>query len=229
MDADGNPMAALEALVPESVEGRSDQTSRQYLRLRTDILAGRFDRGSVLLETSLSAQYGVSRTPVREALNLLVHDGLLERADRGYHVRSGTPEDVVEIYAARIALEAEAASSAATRRTELDLARLEQVHRLCCTTDDPAVARTAHFRFHEVLWQAAHNATITAILVRLTTQLHIYDSGPPASHGEPAALNAEHAAILTALRERDEEAARREMRSHLERSRDQRIRAFAGG
>lgn len=199
------------------------------MQLRSDILAGKFAQPAVLLETTLSATYGVSRTPIREALNLLVHDGLLERAARGFRVRSGTPEDVVEIYAARIALESEAAASAATRRTDLDLARLDQVHVDCCSGDTPENTRAANFRFHEVLWEAAHNATISALLIRLTSQLRIYDSGPPSNYGQPDALNAEHSQILDALRERDEQGARSHMRKHLERSRDQRIRMFAAG
>ncbi len=89
--------------------------------------------------------------------------------------------------------------------------------------------RSGNFRFHEALWQAAHNSTITALLVRLTTQLRIYDSGPPSNYGEPDLLNAEHAEILAALRARDETAAREHMRAHLERSREQRIRLFAQG
>lgn len=206
----------------------SDLSSQQYLRLRSDILAGKFAQPAVLLETTLSTTYGVSRTPIREALNLLVHDGLLERAARGFRVRSGTPEDVVEIYAARIALESEAAASAATRRTDLDLARLEQIHAVCCA-GSPEDTRAANFRFHEMLWAAAHNETIAALLVRLTTQLRIYDSGPPSNYGEPEMLDAEHEQILTALRDRDSEQARIHMRSHLERSRDQRIAMFAAG
>ena len=75
-----------------------------YERIRADILAGRFEAGAALLETVLAGQYGVSRTPVREALARLEQDGLLLRVVRGYRVRSGTAEDVLEIYEARIAL-----------------------------------------------------------------------------------------------------------------------------
>jgi DNA-binding GntR family transcriptional regulator len=89
--------------------------------------------------------------------------------------------------------------------------------------------RIGNFRFHEALWQAAHNTTITTLLVRLTTQLRIYDSGPPSNYGEPDLLNREHAQILDALRARNESAAREHMRAHLERSREQRIRLFARG
>jgi DNA-binding GntR family transcriptional regulator len=195
--------AELESsLLVEPPTGRDDQTSKQYLRLRSDILAGKFPRGAALHETQLSETYGASRTPIREALNWLAHDGLLERASRGFRVRSGTPEDVIEIYAARVALESEAAGAAAIRHTDLD---------------------------HEALWQAAHNTTITTLLVRLTTQLRIYDSGPPSNYGEPDLLNREHAQILDALRARNESAAREHMRAHLERSREQRIRLFARG
>lgn len=217
------------SLLSEPPSGRDDQTSRQYLRLRADILAGKFPRGAALHETQLSETYGASRTPIREALNWLAHDGLLERATRGFRVRSGTPEDVIEIYAARVALESEAAGAAAVRHTDLDLARLEQVHQACCDATDDVAVRVGNFRFHEALWQAAHNSTITALLVRLTTQLRIYDSGPPSHYGEPDLLNDEHAQILEALRARDEAGARERMRAHLERSREQRIRMFARG
>ena len=215
------------SLLTEPPTGRDDQTSKQYLRLRADILAGKFPRGAALHETQLSETYGASRTPIREALNWLAHDGLLERATRGFRVRSGTAEDVIEIYAARVALESEAAGAAAIRHTELDLARLEQLHGFCCAATEDADVRGGNFRFHEALWQAAHNSTITALLVRLTTQLRIYDSGPPSNYGEPDLLNAEHEQILVALRARDETAAREHMRAHLERSREQRIRLFA--
>ncbi|ROO85427.1 DNA-binding GntR family transcriptional regulator [Actinocorallia herbida] len=198
-----------------------------YWQLRQDILDGAFPRDSPLLETSLSARYGTSRAPIREALGLLEHDGLIERAVRGYRVRSGRPEDVVEIYEARIALEAEAAGAAALRRTDLDLARLARQHDLCRTAPDDATGRAGHFRFHEALWQAAHNVTITSLLERLTTRLRIYDSGPPASYGDPDLLNAEHEQIMAALRARDAETARAEMRGHLQRSLDLRIQSIA--
>ncbi|MDH6678220.1 DNA-binding GntR family transcriptional regulator [Rhodococcus sp. LBL1] len=222
-------LTELGVLLPTGASGRSDQTSKQYLRLRADILDGTFPRGAALHETQLSETYGASRTPIREALNWLAHDGLLERASRGFRVRSGTAEDVIEIYAARVALEAEAAGAAALRHTDLDMARLERLHSSCCHTDDEAAARTDNFRFHEALWQAAHNTTIMTLLVRLTTQLRIYDSGPPSNYGEPDQLNSAHELILEALRARDERAAREHMRTHLEHSREQRIRLFANG
>ncbi|MFJ4623247.1 GntR family transcriptional regulator [Streptomyces sp. NPDC088812] len=203
--------------------------SEHYWRLRQDILNGRFPKDAPLLETALSSAYGISRTPVREALGLLEHDGLLERAPRGYRIRSGTSEDVVEIYEARIALESEAAASAALRRTDLDLARLRHQHELICDPDSEHAARAANFRFHEVLWQAGHNATIAELLVKLTARLRIYDSGPPSSFGDPDVLREEHERILRALQDHAPDEARAATRAHLKRSLDQRIRVLVSG
>jgi len=148
MDLDADT-STTDLLVPEAALGRSDQTSRQYLRLRADILAGKFPQGAPLHETQLCESYGASRTPIREALNWLAHDGLLERAARGFRVRSGTPEDVIEIYAARVALESEAAGAAALRHSDLDLARLDGLHEFCCTATEGTEVRAGNFKFHE--------------------------------------------------------------------------------
>ncbi|MFJ3899832.1 GntR family transcriptional regulator [Streptomyces sp. NPDC090083] len=205
----------------------TDVGSDLYWRLRRDVMDGRFPPDSPLMETALSGEYGVSRTPMREALALLEHDGLLERAQRGFRVRSGTAEDVVEIYEARIALEAEATASAALRATELDLARLRRQHEVVVEAASQdggeSTARAASFRFHELLWQAGHNATITELLVRLTARLRIYDSGPPSPFGGIEPLHDEHDAILSALHDHDPDRAGAAARAHLRRSLEQRI------
>ncbi|MET7683260.1 GntR family transcriptional regulator [Streptomyces sp. NPDC005423] len=217
----------LEPTVPGAEQ--APYGSELYWRVRRDVMDGRFPPGSPLLETALSSSYGVSRTPMREALGLLEHDGLLERAPRGFRVRSGTAEDVVEIYEARIALESEAAASAALRATELDLARLRHQHEVILAAgDEGARARTASFRFHELLWQAAHNATITDLLVNLTARLRIYDSGPPSPFGGVDPLQEEHALILGALHDHAPDRAREATRAHLRRSLEQRINALVG-
>ena len=203
-------------------------TDVTYERLREDVLAGRFPAGSRLLETTLAAEYGVSRTPIREALTRLTQDGLLERASRGYRVRAGTAQDILEIYEARIALEGQAAASAAERRTDLDLARLRHLHDI--VTDpaaDPATARTANSQWHYALWQAAHNATIEALLTRLTAQLRIYDHGRHETPEDLALTREEHSRMLHAIETRDPAEARTASDQHLGRSREIRLATFA--
>ncbi len=205
-----------------------DVTGQHYARLRADVLDGEFARDELLQESVLGTRYGVSRTPVREALVRLEQDGLLERVPRGYRVRSGTPEDVLDIYDARTALEGVAAASAAERRSPLELARLESLH-ADVEGADPDEQRRLNLLWHQALWAASRNATVTGLLERLTAQLRIYDGRRTESAPDLSASRSEHAAVLDAVRARDGEAARVAIAGHLQRSRDLRLHAFASG
>ncbi len=208
-------------------EVRSDSTAQQYLRLRGDVLEGLFPAGALLQETALTARYGVSRTPIREALARLEQDGLLDRAPRGYRVRSGTAQDVLDIYEARIALEGVAAASAATRRSELELARLDGLHTASRESTDPLEVRALNSRWHEELWRASGNATVRGILVRLTAQLRIYDQHRAEDETDQRQTRGEHEDVMAALHTQDAERARAAVAEHLVRSRDLRLRSFA--
>jgi DNA-binding GntR family transcriptional regulator len=179
----------------------------------------------------------VSRTPVREALARLEHDDLVERSGRGYRIRSGTPEDVLDIYEARIVLEGQAAAGAAERRTELDLTRLQHLH----TAGEPAgpgpgpdtgspvdPERTRHSAWHRTIWRASHNRTIETLLTRLTAQLRIYDRGTLESRADLDLSHQEHTLILDAITERRPEDARAAMSAHLSRAREVRLHHIAG-
>jgi DNA-binding GntR family transcriptional regulator len=205
-------------------------TTDQYLRIRDDILNGEFPNGQRLLETSLAARYGVSRTPVREALVALQQDGLIERVDNGFRVRTGTPEDVMDIYEARIALESVAATAAARRHTDLDLVRLKAAHEGALTAAQSGDERAAHecnSDWHLALWQASHNSTIAGTLNRWSAQLRIYDQGPPGPADDLAITAHEHGEILQAIADGDADKARDAMTAHLDRSRQLRLRALS--
>lgn len=210
-------------------DDRPGPDARPYDLLRRDVLTGRFEPGEILLETVLAARYGVSRTPVREALGRLEHDGLLERAARGYRVRSGTSQDVLDIYEARIALEPQAAAGAAARHTQLDLARLRHIHARARELADPDDISALNAEWHVALWQASHNATIVALLTRLTAQVRIYDRGTLESGVDLEATLVEHDEVLAAITARDARAARDLLADHLGRSRDLRLARFAQG
>ncbi|MER8000340.1 GntR family transcriptional regulator [Streptomyces sp. NPDC095613] len=209
-------------------EGRSGS---HYARIRQGILEGRTGPGTVLIPSALSAQYNVSRTPVREALIRLEQDGLVEQATRGYVVRTRTPEEILQICEARIALEATMAQAAAVRRTELDLARLVHVHEATAATTDPVELRTLNSEWHVVLRDAGHNPPpISELMERLDAQLKAYDSYTAPATDLPDNLSqivAEHAGILDAVSRRDAAAARDRMVAHQSRTRDLRLGAFA--
>ncbi|UIY31953.1 GntR family transcriptional regulator (plasmid) [Neorhizobium galegae] len=102
-----------------------------YHRIRHLILTGEMRSGDKLLENQLAAAIGVSRTPIREALNRLNAEGLvvLERYRRGI-VADFSLDDAVEIFRLRAILEGHATSRAATRISEAELQRLQELERL---------------------------------------------------------------------------------------------------
>ena len=198
-----------------------DTTETQYSKLRQHLIDGRVPPGSMLLETTLSAQYGVSRTPMREALGRLAQDGMIERLSRGFRVRARTPEEIIDIYDARIALESTCAALAAVRHTDFDMARLSHLVDERRRATDPHVFAKLNNSWHDALRSAGHNPTITELLVRLDVLLEIYRS----KSKQPAADRSvdDHDAILTAIRDRDADAAEILMRDHLRHMRDRRI------
>ncbi|MGV9745113.1 GntR family transcriptional regulator [Rhodococcus zopfii] len=210
---------------PDPSELRDDAGS-VYERLRSDLVHGGFEPGAALSEAALTARYGVSRTPVREALARLDQDALVERGPRGYQVRVGGPADVLEIYEARIALEGVAAADAAERRTELELARLRKIHEQMCTSTETRVILEMNTRFHRELWAAAHNHTISTLLQRLSAQLRLFDRGTRGIE-DLECTKAEHERILEAITVRDGVLARTEVTAHLSRTREERINHFA--
>jgi DNA-binding GntR family transcriptional regulator len=202
-------------------------TAALYAAIHRQIIDGSLEPGSVLSEAELSATHHVSRTPVRNALARLEHDGLLDRTARGYAVRQRSPEEVVELFEARIVLELAVAETAAERRSVLDLARLSHLMDRAESCDDRVEFIDLNASFHVALREAAHNRAIVELMQRLDAQLAVYDSRVPAEDREPTLK--EHRCILDAVAARDAGAARELMAAHVNRSRDLRITALARG
>lgn len=210
---------------PRSRSPRFDSTEVQYTRLRKEILDGAFAPGTILLETVLSARYGVSRTPVREALGRLAQDGLIERSTRGFRIRQRDPEQILEIYEARIALEGRSAELAAKRRTDFDLARMTHLLDERRATTDPAQFGPMNNRWHDALRLSAHNETVRDLLDRLDSLLLLYRPRTLRPTADDRSVE-EHAEILDAISRGDADAAGTAMTDHLRRMRDRRIQAL---
>jgi DNA-binding GntR family transcriptional regulator len=191
---------------------------RIYRRLRQDILTLALKPGQLVVETDLARQFGVSKTPVREALALLGQDGLIEVLPRrGYLVTAVTAADVYEMFEVRAALEGAAAELAATRMTADDLRRLESLtnpreallresgERL----DRRAMQRLLDYnrRFHLTIARAARNARLLRLIERvLDDGMRLIASGYVAN---------EHEEITAALRAGDPTRARATMVNHV--------------
>ncbi|MCW2994403.1 MAG: GntR family transcriptional regulator [Conexibacter sp.] len=199
-----------------------------YDKLKTAILSGELASGAPLVETQLAETFGVSRTPIREALHRLQQDGVVERGDRGLRVAERSAEQIMEIYEARVALEEAACGAAARRRTEVDRARLEGLLAHHPADADDGEAKAAWNRqFHEAVWTASHNSMLVELLSRLFTHLRRYPSTTLTFPGRWDEAIAEHTALVAAIERGDEEEARRIGRDHMTRARDVRLRMWS--
>ncbi|MPZ87830.1 MAG: FCD domain-containing protein [Nitriliruptorales bacterium] len=192
-----------------------------YASLRQDIVTGRLAGDSPLVEGLLARRYGVSRTPVREALRRLEQDGLVKRGARGFEVRSYTADELFELYEARILCEGFAARSAAERHRAVDAARMREAHRRMVGLPGDAEAQQrvgANQRFHRAIWQAAGNRTVLDMLSRL--YLHVVRHTTLTDHDRWRCALDEHEQVLDAILRRDPETAEQAMVTHLETGRD---------
>jgi DNA-binding GntR family transcriptional regulator len=202
-----------------------------YERLREAIVSGELEAGAPLVEATVAARYGISRTPVREALRRLEQDGLVERGDRGMRVRTRSPEEILEIYEARIVLEGAAARAAAERGTTLDLMRIgHALERMQAIDRGDATAMAETNRsYHEAIWTASHNATLVDLLTRLQSHLTRYPSTTLTSDGRWEAVLREHADLLHTIENRDGTKAARIAEEHMTEARDIRLRMYSEG
>jgi DNA-binding GntR family transcriptional regulator len=196
--------------------GRTDAQS-VYSTVRDEILAGTLPPGAPLREIALAERFGVSRTPVREALRRLEQDRLVEPGVRGMAVRVIDPQEVIQLYDMRLLLEAEAAAQAARARGEADLMRLEGLLARDSALDAPddATRIRTNLEFHAAVWQATHNPVLVDLMERLTVHLvHAPRSTLSVGDRWRTAID-EHARLVDAVRDRDEQSARAIAEEHM--------------
>jgi DNA-binding GntR family transcriptional regulator len=199
-----------------------------YDELKNAILSGEFEPGYPLVETVLAERYGVSRTPIREALRRLQQDGLIDRNERGLGVRQRSPEEIIDIYETRMVLEALAARAAAERRMSHDLRSLELwIERGAEVADTDAAGMTAvNQQFHWAVWRAAHNESLIDLLERLNLHLARYPGTTLASPGRWDSARAEHRRLAEAIERRDGDGAYDVALHHFTAARDIRLALF---
>jgi DNA-binding GntR family transcriptional regulator len=191
-----------------------------YDRLRAAILQGEFEPGEPMVEARLSARFGISKTPVREALIRLQRDGLVESVPhRRTRVATPTEDDIQQACDLRMWIETTiAARCAADPRPEL-LAALEasiaDADR-ALATDDEAVYLEAIRGFSDLLIEEVHNRYAVETLDRLRNVLGLIATISRSSPGRRQRSVEEHRAILQALRDRDPAAAAEATRRHIE-------------
>ncbi|MES1950524.1 GntR family transcriptional regulator [Salinisphaera sp. S4-8] len=175
--------------------------------------------GDFLSEAQIAQQYGVSRTPVREAIRTLAADGLVTLRPRQRAVVKGqTAAEILDQFEAMAELEAACARLAARRRSSDELALMERHQAECrarCIDDDPADYYEANVRFHEAIYAASGNQYLGTQTLRLRDRMWFLRITQGRLPGRLAESSSEHDAVLDAIREQNEDRAANAMRTHL--------------
>jgi len=190
-------------------------------RLREQIFAKQLAPGSWLDEQSLAEQFGISRTPMREAIKVLASEGLVTiKMRRGAYVTEVARNDLEQIFTILSLLEGEAARETAAKATEEELNQLDYWHhRLEKAAADRDLEQFFEIngKFHELIQEIAGNRWMNGVIADLRKVLKLHRRDSLTSTGRLQNSLIEHRAILNALLKRDQAGAESAMRKHLAR------------
>lgn len=189
---------------------------------------GVYKPGDRLVESELAERFGVSRTPIREALQRLETQALLVRDGRSLIVASLDHNELAELYVVRAELEALAARLAARHATEEEVKVLGQmVESDRARVDDPGALSRANRRFHRQIHLASHNRFLIQQLDLVHRSMALLATTSLAAEGRGKTALAEHQAIVDAMAARDEAGAAEALRRHISAAFEQRLKLDA--
>lgn len=186
-------------------------------RLRAQIFERALEPGAWIDEMKLAADYGISRTPLREALKVLAAEGLVTmKPRRGAYVAEMSRDDVAQIYHLLSLLEADAAGEVARRADAAQLARLAHLHeRLEKQVRQRDAFFAANEQFHMALLDIAGNRWRTQIVADLRKVMKLNRHHSLFKQGRLSDSLAEHRALMTAITARESAKAVKLMRMHF--------------
>ncbi len=187
-------------------------------RLRQQIFARELEPGGWIDEMKLAAAFGISRTPLREALKVLAAEGLVTmKVRRGAYVTEMSREDVAQVYHLLALLESDAAATVAAQASPAQRAELATLH---AQLERQVRRRDGFFatneRFHFALLQMAGNRWALQTVQDLRKVMKLNRHHSLFKQGRLAESLAEHRALMQAIETRDAEAAARLMKRHFE-------------
>ncbi len=199
-----------------------------YALILEAIDGGIYRPGDRLVESELADRFGVSRTPIREALQKLETQSMLTRDGRSLIVASLDHNQLAELYVVRGELEGLAARLAAQHATD------EEIHVLGAMVaedqaivGDPDAMARANRRFHKQIHLASHNRYLVQQLDLVHRSMALMASTSIRAEGRGRATLDEHQSIVDAIAARDGEAAYRALKSHISRAFEVRLRLDA--
>jgi len=188
-------------------------------KLREQIFSKKLLPGSWLDEQSLADQFGISRTPMREAIKVLASEGLVTiKMRRGAYVTEVFRSDLEQIFTILSLLEGQAAKEAATKASEAQLNLLDHLHhRLETAAADRDIEQffEINVKFHELIQEIAGNRWMNGVVADLRKVLKLHRRDSLTSTGRLQNSLLEHREILRALLKRDVAASESAMQKHL--------------
>ena len=190
-------------------------------RLRAQIFSHELAPGSWLDEQSLALTFGISRTPMREAIKVLAAEGLVTtKMNRGAYVTEVDRRDLEQIFTVLSLLEGQAAKETAIKATEGQLTLLDDLHhRLEKAAADRDLEQffEINMKFHEMIQEIAGNKWMNGVIIDLRKVLKLQRRDSLSRSGRLLSSLLEHREILQAILKRDPSAAEAAMRKHLAR------------
>ena len=188
-------------------------------RLREQIFSHELAPGSWLDEQSLAVAFGISRTPMREAIKVLASEGLVTtKMNKGAYVTEVDRRDLEQIFTVLSLLEGQAAKETALKATEAQLTQLDNLHhRLEKAAADRDLEQffEINVKFHELIQEIAGNKWMNGVIVDLRKVLKLQRRDSLSRSGRLLSSLVEHREILQAILKRDPIAAEAAMRKHL--------------
>lgn len=186
--------------------------------LRQRIFNRELEPGSWIDELKLAEAYGISRTPLREALKVLATEGLVTmKVRRGAYVTEVSEKDLSDVYHLLALLESDAAGVVASRASAEQLAELQAMHdELEAATQDRERFFAINERFHLKLLEIADNRWRTQMVADLRKVMKLNRHHSLFKTGRISESLAEHRAVMAALQAQDAELARSRMRAHFQ-------------
>jgi DNA-binding GntR family transcriptional regulator len=201
-----------------------------YTLILEAIDAGLFKPGDRLVESELADRFGVSRTPVREALQRLETQSMLVRDGRSLIIASLDHNQLAELYAVRTELEGLAARLAARAATDEEIRVLRGMVEddRALVGGDPRDLSRANKRFHKQIHLASHNRFLVQQLDLVHRSMALMATTSFAAEGRDELGLAEHDRIISAIEARDPDAAYSALRTHISKAFETRLRVDAG-
>lgn len=219
-------------MADETTETTAELSQGQlaFDKLMAAIEAGQFQPGDRLRETDVAERFGLSRTPVREALRRLEAENIIEHRPRiGAAIRRLGQTEIVELYEMRRVLERMAAEQAAKHASEAEVEALAALNaELEAEGADPARAAAINQRFHRAVYMAARNRFLLDAARAMNNALLLLGPTTLVEPERVRAVVADHARIIEAIGRGDIEAAGRAAAEHLQGSLRYRLKVLNG-